>query len=166
MIVELLQLTGLHHKTPVDRIWLSTVAMTQPSSMNQAANSDDTRNYAGRGIPVIYGGERKIHFGDHPVPMDPRADELKWLASLKSHRTWQRARAACPRGPRAGASASLRWPARAHALDEPGECWWLTPQERSSLRGALLALANWHDEPEQALAARSAWPSPYTDPGR
>ena len=122
--------------------------------MNQAANSDDTPHLRPE-VPLIWRASDKVHFGDHPVPITLDADELKWLASLKSHRTWQRARAACPRGPER-AERILALARGAHALDEPGECWWLTPQERSSLRGELLALANWHDEPGQALAARSA----------
>lgn len=146
----------------MDRIWLSTVPSNQYRAMNQAmnqamhqaANSDDTPHLRPE-FPLIWRARDKVHFGDHPVPITLDAHELTWLASLKSHRSWRQARAACPSGPER-ADRILALARAAQALDEPGECWWLTPKERSSVRGELLALANWHQEPGQALAARAA----------
>lgn len=122
--------------------------------MRQAINPDSTP-YLRPETPLIWRSTDKIHFGDHPMPVALDADEVQWLTSLKTHRGWSSARAACPSGPER-ADRILALARGANALDEPGECWWLTPQERSEHRGELLALAHWHDAPGQALAARSA----------
>jgi hypothetical protein len=106
-------------------------------------------------VPLIWRAADRVHFGDHPVPVSLDAAEARWLASLKSHRDWRAARAACPSGPdRAERILALARAAR--AVDEPVDGWWLTPQERATVRGEVLALAHWHDQPDHALAARAA----------
>ncbi len=106
-------------------------------------------------VPLIWRAPDKVHFGDHRVPVDLDPKEAHWLESLKSHRSVDAARAACPSGPKR-ADRILAAAKAAGALDEPGECWWLTPEERFAVRGELLALTQWQEDPGQALAARSA----------
>ncbi len=117
-------------------------------------NPDDTGHLRPE-VPLIWRARDKVHFGDHPVAVDLDTREAQWLESLKSHRSTAAARAACPSGPKR-ADRILAVARAAGALDEPGECWWLTPEERFAVRGELLALTQWHEIPGQALAARSA----------
>jgi len=103
---------------------------------------------------LIWRGPDRVHFGDHPVPITLSVPEASWLSSLSNHRTWQQASRACPTGP-ARAEQIIGQARAARALDEPGECWWLTPDARAASRPEFLALAHWHADPAQAIAARS-----------
>jgi len=106
-------------------------------------------------IPLIWRSSERVHFGDDPTPMTMTPSEATWLTDLGSFRTWPMARQACPTG-ELRAEHLLSRARAAHAIDEPGECWWLSPAQRSFTRPQLLALTSWHPEPGHALAARSA----------
>lgn len=105
-------------------------------------------------IPIIWRSPNTVHFGDHTDPTTLSPDEASWIRSLNAYRTWQEARDTCPSGPDR-AERVLQYARAAGAIDEPGECWWMSPAQRSAARAELLALARWHREPNGALAARS-----------
>ena len=106
-------------------------------------------------VPLIWRSSERVHFGDDPTPTTMTASEASWLTALGSFRTWPLARQACPTG-ELRAEHLLSRARAAHAIDEPGECWWLSPAQRSTTRPQLVALASWHPQPDHALAARSA----------
>lgn len=105
-------------------------------------------------VPLIWRASDRLHFGDDPTPMTMSAAEATWLNDLGSFRTWPAARSACPTGD-LRAELLLARARAAQAIDEPAECWWLSPEQRAQIRPQLLALAPWHGQPDQALAARS-----------
>jgi hypothetical protein len=136
----------------VDRIWLSTDSVTEPSSMMN--NSAPAQLHWRAGIPVIHGSERTIYIGDHRVKMDLSDDEIAWLVSMAASR------------PDHGIShpeSSLRTLAIINylrdigAIAEQTECWWLPPPARTALQPHVRALSEWHRDPQAAIAARTTW---------
>lgn len=143
----------------MDRIWLSTVSPLNPVRM---ANDDDQHSETEQPcpqlrpeVPLIWRSSDRVHFGDDPTPMTMSPSEATWLNNLGSFRTWPLARQACPTGELRAEHLMSRARA-AHAIDEPGQCWWLSPAQRSTTRPQFLALTSWHPAPDHALAARSA----------
>lgn len=105
-------------------------------------------------IPLIWRAPGRVHFGDDDGRTPMTHEEADWLASLDRFQTWSAARAACPSGgPRA--DRIVGHARQIQAIDEPDECWWMSPNERAMTRPELLALAYWHPQPSQAMAARA-----------
>lgn len=107
-----------------------------------------------QGIPVIRAHNRRVYLGNHRVTMDLSADEIAWLSSLAEG------------GPNTDidpAGSGLRTQAIVNHLRELGvlapqtECWWLSPHTRAELQPHVLALSEWHHDPQSAVAARSTW---------
>lgn len=107
-------------------------------------------------IPLIWRATDRVHFGDHATPITVTTAEIEWLTGLGTYRSWQQAAQACPGG-QIRAERIIAHARAAGAVDEPGECWWLSPAARDAARPELLALTGWHADPSQAIAARSAY---------
>ena len=106
------------------------------------------------GIPVIYGGERTIYIGDHRAAMDLSADEVAWLCSLADTGTDTDIGLA---GSEPRAKAIVNYLHGLGVLAPQTECWWLSPHARTALQPHVLALSEWHPDPQSAIAARTTW---------
>ena len=106
------------------------------------------------GIPVIHGGERTIYIGDHRAAMDLSADEVAWLCSLADTGTDTDIGLV---GSEPRAKAIVNYLHGLGVLAPQTECWWLSPHARTALQPHVLALSEWHPDPQSAIAARTTW---------
>lgn len=106
------------------------------------------------GIPVIHGGDHVIYVGDHRLRIDLSADDfprLLALATLESDLETT-SPASSPHTP-----ALVDYLRAIGALAPQSECWWLPPSERAAIQPHVLALSEWHRDPQEAIAARTTW---------
>lgn len=104
------------------------------------------------GIPVVVTDERIVYVGDHRVTMDLSPRDISRLNAIASHRS------GAPNGPTDPRDrAMVDYLARVGALAPQAECWWLPPARRTAIQPHVLALSEWHREPQAAIAARSSW---------
>lgn len=108
------------------------------------------------GIPIIRRDDSLVHLGGNPATITLTAGEATWIQDIGSHASWDEAQAQCPSGP-GRANAILNTLRGLGAIAESDECWWLPPSTRVRLSPQLLALAQWHRDPQSAIAARSTW---------
>lgn len=106
------------------------------------------------GIPVIHGSERTIYIGDHRVTMDLSDDEIAWLCSLADTGTDTDIGLA---GSEPRAKAIVNYLHGLGVLAPQTECWWLSPYARTALQPHVVALSEWHPDPQSAIAARTTW---------
>lgn len=106
------------------------------------------------GIPVIQGSGRTIYVGDHRVTLDLSPEEIAWVVSLAARST----DTDIPRPTHAlRTRAIVDYLRDIGALALQTECWWLPPQVRIALQPHVLALSEWHQDPQSAIAARTSW---------
>lgn len=135
----------------MDRIWLSTGPQPEPSTMDASQPPPSWR----ADLPILRRDTRSVLVADDPRPVDLSIPEEDWLLNIGFFPTWEQAWAACPGG-RARAEAIIDKVGSSGALQEPHECWWLSPQQRLQAQPHLLALSAWHADPQQAIAARAS----------
>lgn len=135
----------------MDRIWLSTEAGSDGSTMNASQTPPSWR----ADLPILRRDSRSVFLADESRPIDLSITEERWLLRLGSFATWEQARRSCPGGPERSA-ALIDLAESCGALQEPHECWWLSPQQRIDAQPHLLALSAWHADPQQAIAARAS----------
>lgn len=106
------------------------------------------------GVPVIHGNARTVYVGDHRVTMDLSTDEIAWLVSMAANRP----DTDIPR-PRSElrTHTMVDYLRSIGALAPQSECWWLAPPVRTALQPHVLALSEWHSDPQEAIAARTTW---------
>jgi len=106
------------------------------------------------GIPVIRGSNRTVYIGNHRVTMDLSSNEIAWLCSLAEGGPDTDIGFA-RRGSRT--QAIVNYLHGLGVLAPQTECWWLSPHARTALQPHVLALSEWHPDPQLAIAARTTW---------
>lgn len=96
-----------------------------------------------------------MHIGDNPYPTLLSEAETTWLRGLPNFHSWGEALDAFP-GHTQRAASVIDEVRNRGALQDPGECWWLSPQERLAAQPSLVALSTWHNHPASAIASRMA----------
>lgn len=125
--------------------------MADRSTMNTAPTPPSWRD----GLPILRRDTRSVFVADDPRPVELSVPEERWLLGIGNFPTWEQAWMACPGG-RARSDAIVDTAGALGALQEPHECWWLSPQQRLRAQPHLLALSAWHANPQQAIAARDS----------
>jgi bacteriocin biosynthesis cyclodehydratase domain-containing protein len=97
----------------------------------------------------------RVHIGDNPYPTLLSEAETTWLRGLPNFHSWGEALDAFP-GHTQRAASVIDEVRNRGALQDPGECWWLSPQERLAAQPSLVALSTWHNHPASAIASRMA----------
>ena len=105
--------------------------------------------------PIIRRDDRLAHVGDNPFPASISEREAQWLRTLPEFNSWTKALAVFP-GHAERAERLIKEVRNRGALEDTGECWWLSPQERLNVQPSLSALSSWHNHPPSAIARRMA----------
>ena len=135
----------------MDRTWQSTDAVADRWIMNASPTPPTWR----ADLPILRRDMRSVFVADDPRPVELSVPEERWLLSIGNFPTWEEAWTSCPSGrERSGAIVGLA--NSLGALQEPHECWWLSPEQRLRAQPHLLALSSWHADPQQAIAARES----------
>ena len=98
----------------------------------------------------------EIHIGDLDVPLRLSTKESAWLRSIGESASPEMILDSCPTGAER-ARAIVHFLNRAGALAPLLECWWLPPEERARVQPHLVALSEWHRDPQRAIASRTTW---------
>lgn len=106
-------------------------------------------------LPILRRDTGSVYLADDPQPVGLSTSEERWLLHLGDFPTWEQAWNSCPGG-RERAEAIVHLAHSMGALQEPHECWWLSPRQRIQTQPHLLALSSWHAHPQQAIAARAS----------